>query len=88
MGSMANAIAVLNAGSSSIKFSLFLVSNDELELEQRGQIEGIYTVPHFVAQDRADKRLAEKSWGDGVELGHEDVCAKVLESLRSFRGAD
>jgi acetate kinase len=67
---MADAIVVLNAGSSSIKFSLFLMRGDELELDQRGQIEGLYTAPHFIAFDRAGKRAAEKSWGEGTKLGH------------------
>ena len=48
---MSDAIAVLNAGSSSIKFSLFVLRTSALELELRGQIEGIYTAPHFVAKD-------------------------------------
>jgi acetate kinase len=77
---MADAIVVLNAGSSSIKFSLFLMRGDELELEQRGQIEGIYTAPHFVAQDRNGKLAAEKSWGEGSELGH----AGALEYLVAY----
>jgi acetate kinase len=40
---VANAIVVLNAGSSSLKFSVFLLLGSELELELHGQIEGIYT---------------------------------------------
>ena len=52
---MANAIAVLNAGSSSIKFSLFLTRDGELELTMRGQIEGIYTAPHFVAMRQTER---------------------------------
>jgi len=47
---MAEAIAVLNAGSSSIKFSLFVSRCSELELELHGQVEGIYTNPHFIAK--------------------------------------
>jgi acetate kinase len=85
---MADAIAVLNAGSSSIKFSLFLVRNDELELEQRGQIEGIYTAPHFVAQDRAGKRVAEKSWGNGVNLGHAGALEYLVAHLRAGLSGD
>jgi acetate kinase len=85
---MADAIAVLNAGSSSIKFSLFLVRNDELELEQRGQIEGIYTAPHFVAQDRAGKLAAEKSWGDGVKLGHAGALEHLVAHLRAGLSGD
>ena len=50
---MADAIAVLNAGSSSIKFSLFALRDAALDLTHRGQIEGIYTAPHFVAKDPA-----------------------------------
>src|SRR5215467_8798314 len=85
---MADAIAVLNAGSSSIKFSLFLVRNDELELEQRGQIEGIYTSPHFIAQDRAGKRATEKSWGEGVNLGHAGALEYLVAHLRAGLSGD
>ena len=35
---MADAIAVLNAGSSSIKYSLFLLRGNALELTLRGQV--------------------------------------------------
>jgi len=54
-----NAIAVLNAGSSSIKFSLFAEAGRELELTARGQAEGIYTDPRFVAKDSGGTVLAE-----------------------------
>jgi len=67
---MADAILVLNAGSSSIKFSLFALRGQQLELALRGQIEGIYTAPHFVAYDPAGKLLTEKSWDKGAQLGH------------------
>ena len=77
---MADAIAVLNAGSSSIKFSLFTLRGDDLDLTHRGQIEGIYTAPRFIAKDPAGKLEAEKSWGEDVELGH----AGALEHLVGF----
>jgi len=85
---MADAIAVLNAGSSSIKFSLFLVQGNELELEQRGQIEGIYTAPHFIAQDRSGKLAAEKSWGEGSELGHAGALEYLVAHLRAGLSGD
>ncbi|MDZ7621144.1 MAG: hypothetical protein U5O69_01405 [Candidatus Competibacteraceae bacterium] len=44
---MSDAILVVNAGSSSIKFSVFLEQGDALDLLLGGQIEGIYTVPRF-----------------------------------------
>ena len=38
---MSDAIAVVNAGSSSIKFSLFAEADSGLEFKARGQVEGI-----------------------------------------------
>ncbi len=64
---MADAIAVLNAGSSSLKFSVFAERGDDLELVARGQAEGLYTAPRFVAKDGAGRLLGEKSWGEGVQ---------------------
>ena len=48
---MADVIMVLNAGSSSIKFSAFDVEGKALELVTRGQVEGLFSSPHFVAFD-------------------------------------
>ena len=42
---MADAIVVLNAGSSSIKFSVFRIDAESPALMLRGQIEGLYTPP-------------------------------------------
>ena len=64
-----DAIAVLNAGSSSLKFSLFAERGNALELTVRGQTEGLYTAPRFVAKDGHGKTLDEKSWADGASLG-------------------
>lgn len=47
-------LLVLNAGSSSLKFSLFnVVDGDEPQLGWRGQIEGLGAQPHFSAADAA-----------------------------------
>ena len=85
---MADAIAVLNAGSSSIKYSLFLLRGKELELALRGQVEGIYTQPRFVAKDAAGKLLAEKNWGEGVQLGHEGALDHLVPFVREHLGGD
>jgi acetate kinase len=77
-----DAIAVVNAGSSSIKFSLFGVRGDALELTVHGQAEGLYTAPRFVAKNAAGAVLAEKSWGDGVSLGHEGALDHLLGFVR------
>jgi acetate kinase len=80
---MADAIVVINAGSSSIKFSLFLERGGELELDVRGQIEGIYTAPHFVAKGRDGATRSEKSWGEGTKLGHDAALGHLIDFLKS-----
>jgi acetate kinase len=83
---MSDAIAVVNAGSSSIKFSLFAEADGGLELKARGQIEGIYTAPRFIAKNSAGALLAEKSWGDGVELGHDGALDHLVGFVRGEFG--
>ena len=52
---------VLNAGSSSLKFSIYARRQGTAwRLEARGQIEGIGTSPHFSVRDGAGGRLAEE----------------------------
>ena len=79
---MADAIAVLNAGSSSFKFSLFVEHGSDIALVARGQAESLYTSPRFVAKDGAGGVLDEKSWGDGVELGHAGALDHLVAFLR------
>ena len=55
---MSAAIAVLNAGSSSIKFSLF--GGADLALMLRGQAESINTAPRFVAKDPAGATISTR----------------------------
>jgi acetate kinase len=74
-----DAILVLNAGSSSIKVSLFGEGAGDLALELRGQIEGLYTAPHFVARDAVGHVIAERSWGNAT-LGHDGA----IEFLSTF----
>ncbi|RPJ45636.1 MAG: acetate/propionate family kinase [Betaproteobacteria bacterium] len=82
---MTNAILVLNAGSSSIKFSLFADDAAEPELKLRGQIEGLYTKPHFVAKDDASTQLSEHAWESGTRLGHDGAIAHLVEFLQGYR---
>ncbi len=80
---MADAIAVVNAGSSSLKFSVFVERGEALELIARGQAEGLYTAPRFVAKDGAGTILGEKSWGDGARLGHDGALDHLIAFLRA-----
>ena len=77
---MNDAIVVLNAGSSSVKFSLFDVATDAPALVQRGQLEGLATNTHFVAKDAAGATIAEHSWYRA--LGHDGAMAHLVEHLR------
>ena len=80
---MTDAIAVLNAGSSSLKFSVFVARDHTLELAARGQAEALYTAPRFAAKDGEGRLLAEKSWGEGAKLGHDGALDHLVAFLRS-----
>jgi acetate kinase len=75
---VADAIVVLNAGSSSLKFSVFVARGAGLELDVRGNIEEIERAPHFLAKDRDGQVRADKSWGEGSRLGHEGALDYLL----------
>jgi acetate kinase len=72
----AAAIAVLNAGSSSIKFALYEATPDE-RLLFRGQIESIGTTPHLKVSDAAGATVAERRWPDG-KLDHRAATNEIL----------
>ncbi|MBS1219459.1 MAG: Acetate kinase [Proteobacteria bacterium] len=82
---MADAILVLNAGSSSIKFSLFADQAAEPELKLRGQLEGLYTKPRFVARDAAGAALGEREWANGARLGHDGAIDHLVGFLQGYR---
>jgi len=83
---MADAILVLNAGSSSIKFSLFLERVSQLELLLRGRLEGLYTAPHFVAKDASGTEIGAHAWAGGTRLGHDGAVAHLIGFLREHLG--
>jgi acetate kinase len=80
---MTDAIVVLNAGSSSIKFSLFLEDGADLTLDVHGQLEGLLTAPRFVAKSPDGAIRDEKAWGEGTKLGHEGAMAYLVDYLRT-----
>jgi acetate kinase len=85
---MADAIIVINAGSSSLKFSLFVVRGGDLALDVRGQIEGLDTAPRFVAKDSSGRTVAERSWGKGEKLDHNGAVEYLRGYLRGQLGDD
>ena len=78
-----DAILVLNAGSSSIKLSVFAEDAGDLALELRGHIEGLYVAPRFAAQDLSGRVIAEKSW-PGTALGHDGAVEYLGEFLENY----
>jgi acetate kinase len=80
---MADAILVVNAGSSSIKFSVFVERAGTPALALRGQIEGLYTRAKFSAKDAAGATVSEKTWDAGTKLGHEGAVDHLAGFLRS-----
>ncbi|MBK6804981.1 MAG: acetate/propionate family kinase [Betaproteobacteria bacterium] len=80
---MTDTIAVLNAGSSSLKFSVFGVGGT-LTLNVRGQVEGIGTAPRFVAKDPTGAVVAEQRWDASDAIDH----AGAVEHLFSFLATD
>ena len=85
---MADAIVVVNAGSSSLKFSLFLVRAGDLALDVRGQIEGLTTAPRFVAKDASGRTVAERAWGEGAKVGHDGAVEHLTAFLRERHAGD
>lgn len=70
-------IAVLNAGSSSIKFALYQAGCAGALLF-RGQIERIGLAPHLKAADASGAVVAEKNWPQGG-LDHRAATAEILK---------
>jgi acetate kinase len=85
---MTDAILVLNAGSSSIKFSLFSRRGGELALVAGGQVEGLTTTPVFTARDGAGSPAGERRWPAGARLGHEGALAHITDWIKGRYGSD
>ena len=79
---MADYAVVLNAGSSSLKFSIYSHSDTSAwKVEVRGQIDGIGSTPRFTASDAAGARLADQTLERGVDArGAFDALADWLRS--------
>jgi acetate kinase len=68
---MSDALLVLNAGSSSLKFAVFEDQDPPRPL-LRGAIEGLQTAPRFIARDDVGV-VAEREWPAGTRLPYESA---------------
>src|SRR5678816_3144907 len=85
---MRDAIIVLNAGSSSLKFAIYEVADEELTIASRGQIEGPGTSPHFKAKDRKGTVLADADLTTTAgRFGHQQAFAHLVQWAREEFGA-
>ncbi|HLK90124.1 MAG TPA: acetate/propionate family kinase [Polyangia bacterium] len=80
---MSDAILVLNAGSSSVKFSLFGATGRSLSPIARGQVAELATAPIFTAEDDGGRVLAERRWPGGAGLSHEGALDQVVDWIRT-----
>ncbi len=78
---MSDAILVLNAGSSSLKFSAFAAGNGGALLA-RGQVEGMTAAPRFVFQGARGETLVDRPLS-GAALDHEASLGIVLDECRT-----
>ena len=84
---MRDSIFVVNAGSSSIKFQLFSVGDDDrLERRMKGQMDGIGSRPRLVAKGEDGKSLVDRTWQADEVSGVPAALDKVVEFLREASG--
>ncbi|HEX7983679.1 MAG TPA: acetate/propionate family kinase [Duganella sp.] len=74
-------IIVINAGSSSIKFSLF--DGPSLRPALRGKIENLYAgVTRFIARDEQGRTVGEQSWAD-APIDHQAGMGFLIDFART-----
>ncbi len=74
----AGALLVVNAGSSSLKFSIYRATADgDVALALRGQIEGLGSRPRFSAKNAGGETIAEEDWS----VADTRVDGQVLDRL-------
>src|SRR5690242_2149991 len=77
------AVAVLNAGSSSIKFAVYQGAQDRVAL--RGRLEKIGVEPALQVTDGTGRRLDERHWPSGA-LDHRAGTAQIIQIVRELLG--
>ena len=75
---MSDAILVINAGSSSLKFSLFSC-DDQLEEVVRGSFDSLSSQTRLVVRNQAGEVIADKQWPLETVLGHEGAIQYLFD---------
>jgi acetate kinase len=78
---------VLNAGSSSLKFQVFLDDGADVPNRlYRGLFEGLGTDPHFKVKDHDGATVGEQRWAGQAAFGFEEALAYLSDWLGAHRG--
>ncbi|MFO1372091.1 MAG: acetate/propionate family kinase [Candidatus Competibacteraceae bacterium] len=80
---MEKGILVINAGSSSIKFAVFVDGEQpEPELQIKGQMEGLGTDPKFHAKNTLGEKFDRDTWSRQTKPNHSDALRYIFGWLR------
>lgn len=92
---MSDGILVINAGSSSIKFSVYVAGAEtgpgdrrHLRFITKGQLEGIGVgiTPHFLARDHQNTVIADETW-PAIAVGKQsDVLGRLIDWIEDHLG--
>ncbi len=81
---MSDAILVVNAGSTSLKFAAYGVdAARSLPLLCGGRIDSMQGDPHFIVKNEAGKPLATHEWGEGHTIDHKVALHFVITWLEA-----
>jgi len=84
---MSEAIVVVNAGSTSVKFGAYAVdATQSLPLLCRGQIDSMESDPRFVVKNAAGKQLGVHEWGKDRAIDHCAALRFVITWLEANLG--
>jgi acetate kinase len=85
---MTQAVLSLNAGSSSIKFGLYRLSDAGVPIHAAGgKIEGIGTAPRLTAHTDEGAAAFAQDWPAGEALSHEDLLGDLFAWVSRYLGA-
>jgi acetate kinase len=81
---MSDAILVVNAGSTSVKFAAYAMhAAGSLPVLCCGRIDSMQGDPHFIVNNAAGKPLAAHEWGDGHAIDHKTALHFIITWLEA-----
>ncbi|WP_223426593.1 acetate/propionate family kinase [Tateyamaria pelophila] len=81
-----DAILVVNAGSSSLKFQIFEINGSSLSRLQRGQIDGIGVCPVLSVKDGDGEALSDQTWAPHEMPDLPSAISKMSDWIRHIHG--